>query len=45
MGYIASTVNDFYGKISSFKKDTYKVSASLITLKNNSNTDVKNIII
>ena len=43
MGYIASTVNDFYGKISSFKKDTYKVSASLITLKNNSNTDVKNI--
>lgn len=43
MGYIASIVNDFYGKISSFKKDTYKVSASLITLKNNSNTDIKNI--
>lgn len=43
MGYIASTINDFYGKISSFKKDTYKVSASLITLKDNSSIDITSI--
>lgn len=43
MGYIASTINGFYGKISSFKKDNYNVSASLITLKDNSNIDIENI--